>query len=115
HAARGDLDAANDIAAADHHGDFGALLLRRDQVGGDAIDGRLVDAVAVAAGEIFAGQLDHDATIDRLSHLLIALLSAGPLPARARREDFRLLLLAAGCCDFGREVAVLLVDSLAES
>ena len=52
---------------------------RRDQVAGDAVDGRLVDAEGLAAGEIFAGQLDDDAPVDRLSHAAIA-----PLRARQR-------------------------------
>jgi len=42
----------------------------------------LVDTERVRAGQIFAGQLDHDATIDRLSHDAIAFLSrAGRRPA----------------------------------
>ena len=42
HAARGDIHAADHVAAADHHGDLGAELLRRDQIGGDTVDDRLV-------------------------------------------------------------------------
>ncbi len=56
------------IAAADDDGDLGTQLPGRDQVAGDPVDGWLVDAGCVRAGEIFAGKLDHHATIDRLSH-----------------------------------------------
>src|SRR5439155_6900196 len=70
HAARGDFDAANDVAAADHNGHLDAELLGRNQIVGNAVNGRLVDAKGVAAGEILARELDHDATIDRLSHCL---------------------------------------------
>ena len=45
-----------------------AELARRDQIVGDTVHGGLVDAEGLAAGEKFARELDHDATIDRLSH-----------------------------------------------
>ena len=38
------LDAPEDISAADHNRDFGAQLAGRDQIAGDAVDSRLVDA-----------------------------------------------------------------------
>ena len=58
-------------------GDFDAELLGGDQIFSDAVDGGLVDSEGMAAGEIFARELDHDATIDRLSHCL-----RFPLPRR---------------------------------
>ena len=86
HAAGGDFDAADHVAAAHDHGDLGAELLGRDQIGGDAVDGRLVDHGPVAAGEIFAGNLDHHATIDRLSHVRLLSLPRAAHPARGPRR-----------------------------
>ena len=83
--------------------------LRSDQVAGDAVDGRLVDAEGLAAGEIFAGELDHHATIDRLSHCAIAFLpGAGAPGANAPEAPSARLLLAAGGRDFGGEIGFLL-------
>jgi hypothetical protein len=41
--------------------------MRRDEVGGDAVDGRLMDAVAFGAGEGFSGKFDDDALKGRFS------------------------------------------------
>ena len=84
-------------------GDLGAKLLRRDHVGGDAVDGRLIDTERLAAGEIFARQLDHHASIDRLSHAYSPSL-AGPLPDATRRKpsaSYFLPLAAATACQAG--------------
>jgi hypothetical protein len=94
---------------------FDAELARRDQVAGDAVDGRLVDAEGVAARRGFAGELDHHATIDRLSHDAIAFL-----PARRRRRIRAGRSSGGGTScrwrrDFGGEIGFLLLDSLAES
>ena len=68
HAAGGYLDAAHHVAATDDDGDFDAELLGGDQVAGNAVDGRLIHAEGMRAGKIFARELDHHPTIDRLSH-----------------------------------------------
>ncbi|MGY3615510.1 hypothetical protein ACVJGD_001706 [Bradyrhizobium sp. USDA 10063] len=49
----GHLHAAHHVAAADHDRNFGPEMARRDQVVGDAVDGGLVDAEGLAAGEVF--------------------------------------------------------------
>ena len=52
----------------DDDGHFNAELLGGDQVTGNPVDGRLVHAERMRAGKIFARELDHHPTIDRLSH-----------------------------------------------
>src|SRR6202035_2856269 len=106
HAARRYFHAADNVATADHDGNFTAQLAGRDQIAGDSVDGRLIDAEGLRAGEVFARKLDHHTTIERLSHDAIAF----PTPARAAPGAngpdglFRRLFLAAGRRDFGGEI-----------
>ena len=61
---------------------------RGDQIFGDAVDGRLVDAEAFGAGQRFAGDLDDHATVGGLAEL------TWPVQCLARRHG-RLYL---SCC-----------------
>ena len=74
----------NNVSAADHHGNLAAELAGRNQIAGNPVDGGLVDAEGLGAGEIFARELDHHATIDRLSHDAIA------FPRLVRKSGYRL-------------------------
>src|SRR5207237_9142005 len=67
-AARRGLHATDDVSAADHNRDFGAQLPGAYQISGDPVDGWLIDAEGLRAGEVFARDLDHHATVNRLSH-----------------------------------------------
>ena len=87
YAARGDFHAADDVSAADDHRDLGAELAGGDQFAGDPVDGRLIDAEGLRAGEVFAGELDHHTTIDRLSHCETLSFPRGSLPAQTGRKD----------------------------
>src|SRR5580698_2009775 len=107
---------ADKVPAADDNRHFGTQLSRRDQIGRHAVQGRLIYTGAMAASEIFAGKLDHHATIDRPCHLRIAFFipprTAGANGPQALSER---LFLAAGSGDLSGKVRFLLLDSLAES
>jgi hypothetical protein len=100
--------AADDVAAADHDRDLGAELACRDQIVGDAVEGGLVDAERLAACEILARELDHDATIDRLSHANRFLVPAQASGAARAGRYFPRLFLAAGGSNLGCEIGFLL-------
>ena len=55
HAARRGLHASHHIAPTDHDGDLGSELAGCNQIAGDPVNGRLVDAEGLASGEIFSG------------------------------------------------------------
>ena len=66
------LDAAEYVAATDDNRDFSSQFACCDQITGDTVDGRLVDAEGLRTGQIFPGQLNDDATIGRLIHDALA-------------------------------------------
>ena len=83
----------------------------RDEIGGDAIDGRLMDAETFRAAQRLAGQLDDDTAVGGLSH------DATPPPsdrADGRQRDRATSALAGRGRDLGGEIAFLLLDALAE-
>src|SRR3974390_780502 len=100
--------ATEDVAAADHHAKLDAELRGRHKIGGDPLDGRLLDTKALRAGKRLAGQLDDDAPIERITHAMrsyVAVsfdqrrprlqrrnpLPASQLPRQARSGRTRLL------------------------
>ena len=94
HATVGDFDAAEDIAAADHHAELDAEPGSRHQIGGKAFDHFLIDAEALLTGERFARELDDDAAVKRFSHSILPRgrrrrsSSARPRPPPRRRNPF---------------------------
>src|SRR5882762_1694659 len=76
----GNLDAAQDIAAAHHHPEGDAERTRRHQVGRIALNGRPIDAEGLRAAQGLARQLDDDASIGGLRH--------GAIPPGGSSEHF---------------------------
>ena len=82
----GHLHAAKNIAAADHDSDADAERLGGDEIGGDALESRLVDAEAVRARQGLTGDLDDHASVNRLSHGVSALPVCGRPPLKRPTE-----------------------------
>ena len=75
--------------AADHHAELDAERGRLRQIGGERLDHRLIDAEALTAGERFAGELDDDASIDRVSHPLRSQSDREPISSDRQRPRLR--------------------------
>ena len=66
HALGGGGDAADHVAAADHHAQIDAELVDLSQLLRDALDHGRADAEPALAGELLAGELDQEPAIGRL-------------------------------------------------
>ena len=123
----GNLRAAQNIAAADDDAEPDAELMRGDEVSGEAVDGRLMDAEFFRTAQGFAGELDDHPSVFRLRHGDVAPLAAAPRPscypcprtasAIARAADARprcASMRAGKCRDFAAEIALGPVDTFAE-
>ena len=75
----GNLRAAQNIAAADHDAEVDAEPVRGDEIGGETIDGRLVNAELFGAAQRLAGELDDHPSVVRLRHRDVP---PSPPPAR---------------------------------
>ena len=72
----GDLRAAQHIAAADHDAEPDAELVGGDEIGGEAIDGRLMNTELLRAAQRFAGELDDHPPVFRFRHRDVPPLAA---------------------------------------
>ncbi len=75
------------IAAADHDAEADAERVSGDQIGGKAIDRRLMNAELFGTAERFAGELDDHPSIFRLRHEMFpprAFRHSPPKPAQRR-------------------------------
>ena len=66
HAGGGAGDAAEDVAAADHHADLDAHGDDVADIGGDGADRLVVQAILAPAHQGFAGEFQQDALVERL-------------------------------------------------
>ena len=83
----GNLRAAQDVAAADHDAEAYPEPVSGDEIGGEAIDRRLMDAEFFRTAQGFAGELDDHASVFRLRHEELsapcrAAMSPAPNPAQ---------------------------------
>jgi hypothetical protein len=67
-------------------------LTRRNQIARDPVYGWLIDAEGLRASEIFARELDHHATIDRLSHCESLSLTRPAAPGANRPKTLRAVI-----------------------
>src|SRR6185503_1142264 len=91
--------------ATDDDAELHAELGGGDEIGGEPLDGRLIDAEVVIAAEGFAGQLDDHAPVERITH--------GVGEAPLLEAAFRSALAGRGR-NLGGEVGLLLLDALTE-
>ena len=60
--------AAEEVAAADHDGDFDSQTMYLGDFGGDLVDTRIVHPEALAGGQRFTGDFQQDAFVNRITH-----------------------------------------------
>ena len=84
-----------------------------DQIGGDALKRWLVDAEAVRSHQGFAGDLDDDASVNRLSHGVPALPICGR-PCHGAAEGNARAQPFGRCRHLGGEIGFGTLDTLTE-